>query len=315
MLRPNLVMQFQRNDEKIKEVILATKAGYALAVHHDSDGGAQLGWYEYKDGFVNFAKPKTTHPGNQLTLDHVSLSALHGFLNYICCHREVEMGSVSQSLSALSSEPQVEAAIEIALSTNFVSSDFYLGLEARRRLEVLKLFKSAILESQSEEWWQKLIETNPWLLGSAGLRVISNRIIDESHRGDFLAGSLDGYLDVVELKRPDTSFFASGQDRGNLIPSQSVVKAITQVENYMCILEAKSDSINFSARLEGARLLRPASIVILGSSEGWGPQEFRAQRILNSSLGRTEVVTFDQVYERAMLAIPEPDLNGKPHLK
>lgn len=111
----------------------------------------------------------------------------------------------------------------------------------------------------------------------------------------------DGFLDVVEIKRPegDLLFWAQSRDHGNLVPSSDLTKAITQASRYIFEVERESNSVKFLERVGGVKTVKPRGILIFGRSSRWGNDEHEAYRILNSSYHNLSIMTYDQVLERA----------------
>jgi hypothetical protein len=54
-----------------------------------------------------------------------------------------------------------------------------------------------------EHKWQEWFQNNDWVLGSEFVRMLDEREIDTSHISDFLKQAYDGFLDIVEIKRPE----------------------------------------------------------------------------------------------------------------
>jgi hypothetical protein len=111
----------------------------------------------------------------------------------------------------------------------------------------------------------------------------------------------DGFLDVVEIKRPDGNlqFWAGTTDHGNLVPAIDLIKAITQASRYIFEIEREADSVKFLDRVDQVRTIKPRGILIFGRSDEWGNDEREAYRILNSNYLNLSVMTYDHVLERA----------------
>ncbi len=152
-----------------------------------------------------------------------------------------------------------------------------------------------------ENDWQKWFEDNTWVLGSEFVRVLDERHIDVQNISDFLMQAYDGFLDVVEIKRPEGGllFWASIRDHGNLVPSSDLTKAITQAARYIYEVEREANSVKFLNRVGGVRTVKPRGILIFGRSSDWGDDENEAYRILNSSYHNLTIMTYDHVLERA----------------
>ena len=67
------------------------------------------------------------------------------------------------------------------------------------------------------------------------MRVLDDRDIDTQHISDFLMEAYDGFLDVVEIKRPEggLTFWSRSLDHGHHVPSADLTKAIAQANRYI----------------------------------------------------------------------------------
>lgn len=83
--------------------------------------------------------------------------------------------------------------------------------------------------------WQKWFQENDWVLGSEFVCMLDERRIDTNSIVDFLMKAHDGFLDIIEIKRPEGKlrFWDELKDKDSLIPSRSLVKAITQASRYI----------------------------------------------------------------------------------
>jgi len=81
-----------------------------------------------------------------------------------------------------------------------------------------------------EHDWQKWFEHNDWILGSEFVKILDEREIDTDNIADYLMQAYDGFLDIIEIKRPakGLKFWADKKNHNNYIPSSELVKAITQ---------------------------------------------------------------------------------------
>ena len=122
----------------------------------------------------------------------------------------------------------------------------------------------------------------------------------------------DGFLDVVEIKKPEGGlrFWASTKDHDNYVQSSDLTKAITQATKYIYELEREANSAKFLERV-GVRVIKPRCILIFGRSNDWNNEQKEAYRILNSSFHNLTIMTYDHVLNRAkrILGIDEPEEN------
>ena len=111
----------------------------------------------------------------------------------------------------------------------------------------------------------------------------------------------DGFLDVIEIKRPEIGipFWANSLDHGNYIPSSDLIKAVTQASSYIYEVEREANSIKFLERVDGVKTIKPRCILIFGRSHDWSPKQIEAFRILNSGYHNLSIMTYDHVLERA----------------
>jgi hypothetical protein len=56
-----------------------------------------------------------------------------------------------------------------------------------------------------ENEWQKWFQNNSWVLGSQFVRILDERSIDTQNISDFLMEAYDGFIDIVEIKRPSAN--------------------------------------------------------------------------------------------------------------
>jgi hypothetical protein len=171
-------------------------------------------------------------------------------------------------------------------------------------------FEAMLADDRLEQDWQKWFKANDWVLGTDFVRVLDERDIDTDHIADYLVEAYDGFLDVVELKRPEGGlrFWADQRDRGNHIPSSDLVKAVTQATNYLYQVELEANSQKFLDRV-GVRAIKPRATLIYGRSQGWDNDKRAAYRLLNRSYHDLTILTYDHVLARAkrILAMKEAE--------
>lgn len=176
----------------------------------------------------------------------------------------------------------------------------------RDRAKAVRQFREMLELDLPERAWQAWFERNDWVLGSSHVVVLDERDIDVENQGDYLIKSEDGFLDIIEIKKPGLRLWSGPLDHGNLIPHSDLVKAITQANNYLFQLEKKMNSIEDVKRFS-CPIARPRAVLLHGRSDGWQEMQFEAQRLLNSSMSSIQVLTYDQVLaraERALIVVP-----------
>ncbi|WP_240231189.1 Shedu immune nuclease family protein [Devosia lacusdianchii] len=183
-----------------------------------------------------------------------------------------------------------------------------------------------------EEVWQRFFELNPWIFG-ASLSLINfgpldNRKMEQAVRGFSISGPgkrVDALLKshalisttcFVEIKRHDTPLLASSEYRSGIWqPSSELSGAVAQVQGTVsAALEAwraREEITDSSGEPSGETLFttEPRSYVICGrlsefhGEHGVNERRFRSFELFRRNLNRPEVVTFDELYERACFIV------------
>ena len=157
----------------------------------------------------------------------------------------------------------------------------------------------------AEQKWQEWFEENNWVLGSEFVRVLEERNIDTANISDFLMEAYDGFLDIVEIKRPEgkLKFWSAELDHGNYVPSIDLIRAITQASTYINEVEREANSIKFLNRVDSVKTVKPRGILIFGRSNNWNSDQKESYRILNSSYHNLTILTYDHVLARSKRAL------------
>ena len=283
-------------------------------VHHSNDTleySLKVGKYK-KNGWA--LQLDTDSPKSELTLNNDEVINL---IDYLIEKREYfpsNFFSSSFSFEKLFSEfllsPEKIDFFNFIIKNDILPNEFFLGLEHSKRIKALKEFDDMLSNSfLSENNWQTWFENNSWVLGSDIVRILDERHIDTRHIADYLVESFDGFLDIIEIKKPSDSlkFWHSGLDHGNYIPSLDLTKAITQTLNYIYEIESESNSKKFSESVDNISVVKPRCTLIFGRSNDWNSEQFKAYRILNSSYSNINIQTYDLVLKRAYNIIKKKD--------
>lgn len=283
-------------------------------LHNDSANNEismRLG--RYQNGTKN---PETLTPKSQLTLDGVEFNALLEFLRddlqpfELGISRWVPLGedlddSQVEQLKAVFTNPDRRALIDLLEQHDVLPADLLASLEHRRRCRAVEEFKAMLDEDLTEAPWQKWFEENDWVLGTEFVRVLDERDIDTDHIADYLMQAYDGFLDVVEIKRPGggLKFWSASSDHGNSVPHPDLIKAVTQASRYILEIERECDSVKFQERVDGVPTVKPRGLLIFGRSNGWTQEQRESYRVLNAGYHNLSIMTFDHVLARAERAL------------
>lgn len=166
---------------------------------------------------------------------------------------------------------------------------------------VIKKFEDQLKKkTQSEQWWQGFFKMHLLDFNTNYHKLLDKQNIDIGIRiPDFIAIDNYNYIDVIEIKRPDTPILLEDRSHKNYYWTSDVVKAISQTENYIHSLSTGSDKLTVYLQTRESldvRAVRPKGIIIVGSNRELKDHvKSENFRILNDSLKNITVITFDDV--------------------
>jgi len=285
-----------------------TKAVFWSIPHNSGkeDIRLKLGRYKKTDEL------EIDNPKSELTLDNEEFQALIHFLQihyepfrtgtkaFIPLDKPFVRENAEQ-IKALFDLPEKKELLEFIVKNKIIPTDLVVGLQTVERHRAIKNFERMLQSDLKEHNWQKWFEENDWVLGSEFVRVLDERQIDTRNISDFLMEAYDGFLDIIEIKRPEgeLQFWASKTDHGNYIPSNDLIKAITQASKYIYEVEREANSVKFLEKVDNVKTIKPRCSLIFGRSFDWNTDQKEAYRIINSSFHNINILTYDHVLARA----------------
>lgn len=209
--------------------------------------------------------------------------------------------SNAEQIKQLLNLPDKQEMLQFLLNNDVIPEDLEIGLSHARRMKAIDEFHYLLESDYTENRWQNWFEKNNWVLGSDFVKVLDERVIDTQNISDFLMQSYDGFLDIIEIKRPEggLKFWASSLDHNNYYPHSDLVKAITQSISYVHEVELQANDMKFFERVGKIKTIKPRCTLIFGRSNDWNQAQQEAFRVLNSSYHNLTIMTFDHVLERA----------------
>lgn len=270
----------------------------------------KIGRYE-KKGFI-FETPESAKPRSELTLDGEEFQALLDFLDenyepfklgikkYIPIDEKLDLENINH-LKAIFDNKDKHKVLDFIAKNNILPDELIPGIQYITRVKAIKKFEDMLKENLSEYDWQKWFKENDWVLGSEFVRILDERDIDTDNITDYLMQAYDGFLDIIEIKKPatDINFWHSIKDHNNYTPSQDLIKAITQSTKYIYEVEREANSIKFLERVGHVKTIKPRCVLIFGRSDDWNDNQKEDYRILNSSYHNLTILTYDHVLSRA----------------
>lgn len=157
---------------------------------------------------------------------------------------------------------------------------------------------------QPERIFQKWIESNLWIFGVEYIKKHDVNKIAMFSEGDLLMESVDGYLDLIELKRPKASLLKFDKSHNCHYPHPELSQVLGQSLFYLQKLSEYK--LNLEKEYE-VRVIMPRIKIITGLNREFGDPENDCIRMLNSNLNSIQVITYDDLlnYGKLLLTVYE----------
>jgi len=289
-----------------------TRAVFWKIPHHTQgeDVSLKIGRYTKTPGQPE--TPESGWPKSELTLDNDEFKALLNFIEenyepfkqgvkrFIPIEQKFDPASLAH-LKGIFDNPDKKKVLDFIAANNILPDDLIAGLQSQERIKAVNGFEMMLNQNLVEKEWQAWFTKNDWVLGSEFVRILDEREIDTGNIADYLMEAYDGFLDIIEIKRPDSrlKFWAEALDHDNYVPSTDLIKAITQATTYIYEVEREANSVKFLERVGNVKTIKPRCILIFGRSNNWNDVQKAAYRILNSSYHNLTIMTYDHVLDRA----------------
>ena len=287
-----------------------------MKINHSNETKTDISLKLGRYNIVN-RQPVSDEPKSELTLKNSELEALIQYIseNY----KPLTMGA-GEYINVDSDDVEIinrfqellnqsEEAAELIVKHKILTDNTYSAVSFLKKKESIEEFENRLSENLAESFWQEWFENNKWILGSDFAKIVDERRLDVENIADYIMQAYDGFVDIVEIKKPNNmQFWASKKDHDNYVPSSDLVRAITQCLNYIKVTEQKSDSVSFTKRV-GCKVIKPRCILVFGRSNNWDNEQMEAFRILNAAYNQISILTYDHLLERAknMLGINESE--------
>lgn len=165
-------------------------------------------------------------------------------------------------------------------------------------------FAAELKNQHSENWWQNYIQARILIMQQGYIRPIEkmNVAIGNTKFPDFALVTHDNYLDILEIKKPDTRILREDTSRGNFHWDTEIARAIIQVENYLELIASQAAQVRTfvkdSYNLE-LKVVRPRGFILAGNSVEFLTQKQRDDfRLLSHGLKNVMVITYDELLVR-----------------
>ena len=292
-------------------VVLKTKQrvysqAILMKIPHDHseeiDISLKVGRYTRPYGRVTGYQPKS-----ELTLDNEELNTLIKFISDNYTPINLGQGEyISVTGDSANLIKQFKTLVEgkadtasLLIENGILSDNVYIAATSIKKIAALSELESSLSEDLPEKCWQDWFSANKWVLGSDFAQIIDERHIDTENIADYIMRAFDGFVDLVEIKKPNgVPFWSATKDHNNYVPSSDLVKAITQCLNYIRAIEQEANSVKFIQKTK-SKVIKPRCILIFGRSNDWNDEQREAYRILNAAYNQLSILTYDHLLIRA----------------
>jgi len=158
-------------------------------------------------------------------------------------------------------------------------------------------------ETSGNDSWQKWIYKNNWLFGVNYKKPIEKAKINISGvMPDFLFPTLDGFVDILEIKLPKDDVITDDKShKGSWKWTSETNTAIGQVVNYLAEIDRLRLEIEKNVKTQykyDISLLKPRAYILIGDSTGWESAKKEGLRKMNHALHGVEILTYKDLLDR-----------------
>lgn len=186
---------------------------------------------------------------------------------------------------------------------HFLTSDLGEGLtkairgsiriqELKGALATLRTYldEGVVEEQEYQEWCNK----HHWAFGNTYVLMDEVRRIAAGDTVDLLLKSaLDGFRDIIELKRPDMEVLGYDDQRRCFYFMADASKAIGQCHRYLDVLqETAAQGLRDHPEIVA---YHPRAVIVIGRSNNWEFEKLKALHGLNARLHGISVMTYNQL--------------------
>lgn len=202
--------------------------------------------------------------------------------------------------------PEYVSRIPITLKSSKKLQVVFDLLGAGQRVYLKKIIeefeKRLRAKVQNENSWQEFLRKYILIFRNTYGEVLEKESVAlEGKFPDFILIDPYNYLDIYEIKRPDTRLLEYDRSRQNYFWHKELAKAISQVENYIHQVQRNSDALMNDIRRKKSldiNIVRPRGYIIAGRRDQITNDTMENHfRILNESLKNVDVILYDDLLD------------------
>lgn len=193
--------------------------------------------------------------------------------------------------------------------------------------------KGQTSKNSAEQVWQDFFEKNKWIFGYGLLYISTVGVLDEKLEQSLQSGSIFGSgsrpdavmrtrgamstLCLAEIKTHSARLLASEKRGGSFLISKELNDAVSQCQTSVSVAEERIHQYFHPMNEQGFPAsdaifnYRPRSILVIGNlaefmnENGVSVERFRTFEMYRRSLVSPEIITYDELYDRARSLINE----------
>lgn len=225
------------------------------------------------------------------------------------------LGALDESVIPEMSGEEIDQLMEFAsavIERRYVQANYRHRLMSAAKLridnvalsQVIGEFEGMLADRHSEADWGRFLRRNLFLVESRYVHILDrlNVVTAGSREVDFGLVDTHGFLDIFEIKKPDTPLLSGTTDRGNHYWSSDATKAITQAEKYLYRAEQRAATLQQDIRRElntEVQVTRPRTLLIMGNSAQLDSAEkVEDLRVLRMAFKNIEIILYDELLDR-----------------
>lgn len=250
---------------------------------------------------------KGVYGSQEITLPFPAAAILKKYLDNLFCIDTTNKSKFSIQISELispiqSSSSQIISEEEFAelMRANISSTDDFYKLISLQKMEIAINRLEEIIRGdyKNEVEIQKFLKDNIWMFGNDYVFIVQDNKINTGNILDMIPQNLESYVDIIEVKLPNEKLFNIDSSHQNFYPTANLTKAIAQTQNYIFEFENKTHD-NMYQQMNNCIIIKPRGIILYGSEQDLIDEEKKYLRILNASYHNIQIITYQQLLEKA----------------
>ncbi len=176
-------------------------------------------------------------------------------------------------------------------------NNLFAAVKHAKNKKAFNEINDLVINEANEHKLEAWIKENDGVFGIEYIRRLDATRIGLHSDADMLVESLDGFVDLIELKKSSVKpLFIQDVAHRCYYPSAALSQVIGQTIHYLGVME---DQRFLLKSIDGLNVLKPRAKIVIGLSSVMEEGERETLRKLNDALHNIEVLTYDEIRQRA----------------